>query len=153
MEPVYTCMNIRLMPCSCLLKINFGRYYFPHTPIRVDKTVCFQLISCVCSIRMCEVSFELYCMCVCLPQRLLMIGLKWIVILVFEYSFSFQMNSPNILLNIRSSKMTSIFWQNDANFRWLTVTTLIIALKMNASCPKISRNGRLQFNNLVKFSI
>ena len=48
------------------------------------------------------------------------IGLKWIVILVFKYSYSFQMNSPNILLNIRNSKVTvfsdkvmliSIDWQ------------------------------------------
>ena len=37
---------------------------------------------------------------------LFLIGLKWIVILVIEYSFSFQRNSPNILLNITSSKIT-----------------------------------------------
>ena len=41
----------------------------------------------------------------CYKQYVSLLGLKRIVVLVFEYSFSFQTNSPNILLNIRSSKM------------------------------------------------
>ena len=41
-------------------KINCGRFFFPHTPIRVDKTACFQPISCVCSFCVCQVAFELY---------------------------------------------------------------------------------------------
>ena len=38
-----------------------------------------------------------------------LLGLKQIVILEFEYSLSFQTNSPNILLNIRNSKITVMF--------------------------------------------
>ena len=41
------------------------------------------------------------------PQRYawLILGLKRIVILVFEYSFGFQTNIPNILFTRRSGKM------------------------------------------------
>ena len=38
-----------------------------------------------------------------------MVGVKQIVILVFEYSDSFQINSLIILVNIRSSKTTVFF--------------------------------------------
>ena len=37
------------------------------------------------------------------------LGLKQIVILAFVYPLSFQMNSPNIPLNIRSSRIAVFF--------------------------------------------
>ena len=39
---------------------NVGRLFLPHTPIRIDVTACFRPISYVCSIRVCQVVFELY---------------------------------------------------------------------------------------------
>ena len=45
---------------SCLLNNNIGRFYFQHMPIRVNITVCFWPISCMCSICVCQVAFELY---------------------------------------------------------------------------------------------
>ena len=47
-------------PPSCLLKVNVGRFSFPHTPVWVDKTAYSQPISCVCAIHVCQVAFKLY---------------------------------------------------------------------------------------------
>ena len=48
------------------------------------------------------------------------LGLKRIVILALEYSFSSEINSSAILLIIRNS---------DVNLSWLTATTSLTALK------------------------
>ena len=48
---------------ACILAFyrnNVGRFLLLHTPIWVDVTTCFQPISCVCFIRVCQVTFELY---------------------------------------------------------------------------------------------
>ena len=48
---------------ACILAFyrnNVGRFLLLHTPIWVDVTICFQPISYVCSICMCQVTFELY---------------------------------------------------------------------------------------------
>ena len=63
------------------------------------------------------------------------LGLKRIEILAFEYSLCFQTNSPNILLNIRSSKIT-VF---DVNFSWLTATTLLAVLKLVQVALKLAK--------------
>ena len=61
---ICTCVNTR---CNALLayilsfyKNNVGRFYLLHTPIWVDVTACFRPISCMCSICVCQVAFELY---------------------------------------------------------------------------------------------
>ena len=55
-----TCCNALLVRIVCLLKSNVGRFSFLHTPIWVDVTAYFQLISCVCSIHVCQAALELY---------------------------------------------------------------------------------------------
>ena len=47
------------------------------------------------------------CMCVYMYVCTYVLRLKLIVILVFKYSLTSQMNSPNIHLNIRSTKNSS----------------------------------------------
>ena len=55
-----TCCNTLLAYVLVFYQNNLGRFFLPHTAIRVDVTTCFRPISCVCSVCMCQVAFELY---------------------------------------------------------------------------------------------
>ena len=61
---VGTCCNALLACVLAFYRINVGRFFLPHMPMLVDVTVCFLPISCVCSIWVCQVAFELYRMCI-----------------------------------------------------------------------------------------
>ena len=69
------------------------------------------------------------------------LGLKWIVILVFEYSFGFQTNIPNILFTRRSGKMTILSDKITMNLVEFIMSTATVIMIMN--CLKISKNGNL----------
>ena len=56
------------------------------------------------------------------------VGLKRIVILAFEYSLSFQTNSLNNILNIRSSKITVFYRKMMLISVDLTATTSLTPL-------------------------
>ena len=58
---VKTCRNALLARILAFYRNNDGSFFLLHTPIQVDVTVCFWPISCVCSICICQVAFELYC--------------------------------------------------------------------------------------------
>ena len=59
---------------------------------------------------LCYIDYVCACICVCkLTMYICIVGLKQMVILAFKYSLSFQTNNPNMLLNIRSNKIT-VFW-------------------------------------------
>ena len=55
-----TCCNTLLACVLVFYQNNVGRFFLPHTAIWVDVTMCFWPISCVCSVCMCQVAFELY---------------------------------------------------------------------------------------------
>ena len=62
---VCTCVKTR---CNAFLarilvfyRNNVGRFFLPHTPLRVEVITCFWPISCMWSICVCQVAFELYC--------------------------------------------------------------------------------------------
>ena len=62
---IKTRCNVVLAHVLAFYRNNVGRIFLLHMPIQVDVTTCFQPISCMCSICVCQVVFELYCINAC----------------------------------------------------------------------------------------
>ena len=52
--------NSLLTRILAFYKTNVGRFLLLHMPLQVDLTTCFQPISCVCTICVCQIAFELH---------------------------------------------------------------------------------------------
>ena len=65
---VKTHINALVVHVLAFYRNNIGRFFLPRMPILVDVTACFRPISCMCSIRMCQVALSCTVTAISVPQ-------------------------------------------------------------------------------------